>query len=558
MIDYFLSSQEAPSKGAALTGTGLPSLIANIALVVGVILLKPAIERCFSPAIDEYKPNTLENRQSLKAILDAHHDFLSPALDSVSTLHFRVKPVKATIGTAVTVIKSVPTPVQLSQEQSTVGAILGICACMVLALVGTVLVFQHSRQRAYISGTSSFAASSDDADSSPQCPSRDSTPPIDDESSGSGGHPPPVPAFGLFYDSPITPSDNATDTDDEDEVGDMDGAPPPPPPSFPTPVEDGDASKRKPSIFRWLSLTLLLSIISLIINRLFNRFFKGHGKNVSAPTASERITVNEVTANIMPLLPSATAKPAIKPTCPNMLPLIEIERLAVGISSLVNSSLANSTVNSAVSQRSRRFMDFVFSLLVMACWVLLPIVAQYWLDNHLPRLVDYFFPQETQSQPLKALDVVQIVCGLLYLFSPCVLSLLVQTGSINDNARVEGEDTDLADDVATGVEGDVAGTDEKDICTDEANVNTGGDEETNDVINSVEQEASFNQVGDTTLTVYGKASPLGIDLEDIFVSYHIILIFFSLRTALCRMLPRTVYRSMRRSVLYPYAFAKII
>ena len=38
--------------------------------------------------------------------------------------------------------------------------------------------------------------------------------------------------------------------------------------------------------------------------------------------------------------------------------------------------------------------------------------------------------------------------------------------------------------------------------------------------NSVQQELSFNNVGDNTLNVFEKASPLAVDLEDIFVSYH--------------------------------------
>ena len=38
--------------------------------------------------------------------------------------------------------------------------------------------------------------------------------------------------------------------------------------------------------------------------------------------------------------------------------------------------------------------------------------------------------------------------------------------------------------------------------------------------NSVQQESSFNDVGDNTLAIYGKASPLAVDLEDIYVSYY--------------------------------------
>ena len=38
--------------------------------------------------------------------------------------------------------------------------------------------------------------------------------------------------------------------------------------------------------------------------------------------------------------------------------------------------------------------------------------------------------------------------------------------------------------------------------------------------NSVQQESSFDDVGDNTLVIYGKASPLAVDLKDIYVSYH--------------------------------------
>ena len=38
--------------------------------------------------------------------------------------------------------------------------------------------------------------------------------------------------------------------------------------------------------------------------------------------------------------------------------------------------------------------------------------------------------------------------------------------------------------------------------------------------NSVQHELSFNNVGDNTLVLYGKASPLAVDLEDVFVSCH--------------------------------------
>jgi hypothetical protein len=87
----------------------------------------------------------LDNRQFFKAVLDPRRDILSPAFDGLSTLHLKVK---ATIATAVTIIKAVSTPVQNFQEQSSFSPILGIIACMILALVGIVLTFQHFRQGA--------------------------------------------------------------------------------------------------------------------------------------------------------------------------------------------------------------------------------------------------------------------------------------------------------------------------------------------------------------------------------------------------------------------------
>jgi hypothetical protein len=38
--------------------------------------------------------------------------------------------------------------------------------------------------------------------------------------------------------------------------------------------------------------------------------------------------------------------------------------------------------------------------------------------------------------------------------------------------------------------------------------------------NSVQQELSFSDAGDDTLVICGKVSPLAVDLEDIFVSFH--------------------------------------
>ena len=403
MIDYLFSSLP-PGKGVDFAETGLSSILANIALVVGVIILRPAIERHFYPAIGGHTPTSLDNRQLFKTALGPRHDLLSPALDGLSTLHLKVKPTKATITTAVSIVKAVPTPVQLFQEQCSFSPILGIVACMILALVGTVLAFQHYRQGA--SWSSASAASSDNSDSSLEPYSRDSTPPNDDssdESSGSGGHPPPAPIFDLFYDFPILHLDKAVDTGEE-QVRDKDGAPPPPPPSFPTPVEDGDAFKSKPSISKWLSLTLVLTMISFVIKR----FFKGYGKTqnkVSAPTVSERIVFNEISGDVVTLFPFATPNPVINinPTCPNLLPLVEIE---TKLESLSISTL----VTSPVSQRSRKFMIGVFSFLFMSCLFGLPFIAQYFLDYHLQRTTNSFLPMATRKRSLD-----EIVCGLFFL-----------------------------------------------------------------------------------------------------------------------------------------------
>ena len=401
MIDYLLSSLPL-GKGADLAETGLPTVMVNIALVVGGIVLKPAIERHFYPAIGGHTPTSLDNRQFFKAALGPRHDLLSPALDGLSALHLKVKPTKVTITTAVTVVKAVPIPVQILHEQSSFPPILGIIACMILALVGTVLAFQHYRQGASWSSPSA-AASSDNGESSLEPYSRDPTPPNDDssdESSGSGGHPPPAPIFDIFYDFPILHLDKAVDTGDE-QVRDEDGAPPPPPPSFPTPVEDGDAFKSKPSIAKWLSLILVLSIISFA----FKRFFKGYGKTqneVSTPAVSERIAVNEISGDVMILFPSATPNPVtnVNPTCLNLLPLVEIETKPESLS-------ISTLVTSTVSQRSRKFMIVVSSFLFMSFLFGLPFIAQYFLDYHLQKTTNFFLPMATRRRSLD-----EIVCEL--------------------------------------------------------------------------------------------------------------------------------------------------
>jgi hypothetical protein len=422
MIDY-LFSPLPPGKGDDLAEAGLSSIMANIALVVGTIILKPAIERHFYPAVGGHTPTSLNIRR----------DLLSPALNCLTTLHLKVKPIKPTIATAVTVVKAVPTPVQIFQEQSFLSPIFCIIACMILALVGTVLSYQHYRQGA--SWSSPSAASSDNSDSSLEPYSRDSTPPNDDssdEDSGSGGHPPPVPVFDLFYDFPTLHLDKAVDTGDE-LVRDEDSPPPPPPPSFPTPVDDGDAFKSKSFISLWLSLSLVFSIISLVVKRFFKRYSKKAQKNEASftpgPTVSERITVNEISGNVVSLLPSATPNPVIiktNPTCPNLLPLVETEPIkpeSLSVSTLVAvtstvsqrstcpnllplveiepikpESLSVSTlaaVTSTVSQRFRKFMmTTVFSLLFMSFLFGLVFIARYFVDYHIQRTMNAFSPME--------------------------------------------------------------------------------------------------------------------------------------------------------------------
>ena len=201
MIDILFSSLP-PGKDADLPEAGLSSIMVNIALVVGTFILKPAIERHIQPAIWGHTPTNLDKRQFFKSVLGRRRDFLSPALDVLNTLHLKVKPTKPTIATAVTVVKTLPTPVQNFQEQSSFLAIMCIIACMIFALVGTIVAFQHHRQDA--SWSSASASSFDNRESSLEPYGRDSTPPNDEsssgEDSGSGGHPPPVPFIDLFYE----------------------------------------------------------------------------------------------------------------------------------------------------------------------------------------------------------------------------------------------------------------------------------------------------------------------------------------------------------------------
>ena len=310
MIEILFSSLPG-GKDADLPEAGLSSIIVNIALVVGTIILKPAIERQLHPAIWGHTPTNLDKRQVFKSVLGRRRDVLSPAFDGLSTLHLEVKPTKPVIATAVTVVKAVPTPVQIFQEQSSFLAIMGIIACAIFALIGTVLAFQHHHQGA--SWSSLSASSSDNSESSLEPYGRDSTSPNDDsssdEDSGSGGHPPPAPVFDL--DFPTLQLDKAVDTGDE-QVRDEDAPPPPPPPPSPTPVEEDDAFLRKPFISKWLSFTLALSIISLVIKRFFKRQIKTQDvSSTPGPTVSERITVNEISGDVVTLLPSATPNPVI-------------------------------------------------------------------------------------------------------------------------------------------------------------------------------------------------------------------------------------------------------
>jgi hypothetical protein len=408
MIDYLFSSLP-PGKGVdfAETGPSSISIMANIALVVGTIILRPAIERHIHPAIWGRTPTSLDKRQFFKSVL-GRRDLLSTAL-------FKVKPTKPIIATTVTVVKAIPTPVQIFQEQSPFLLMLFIIACIILALVGTVLASQHYRQGA--SWSSPSAASSDNRDSSLEPYSRDSTPPNDDssdESSGSGSRPPPVLVFDLFHDFPTLRLDKAVDTGDE-WVSDGDGPPPPPPPSFPSPVEDGDAFPRKSFISKSLSLTLILSIFSLVIKHFYGK--TQNETSTPGPTVFEQITVNEagssstgaelfISGDFLTLFPSATPNPVINtnPTCLNLLPLVEIE---TKLESLSVSTLVTSTI----SQRSRKFAIAVFSLLFISCLFGLPLIATYFLDYHLQRSTNAFLPMEIRRRSLD-----EVVCGLFFFF----------------------------------------------------------------------------------------------------------------------------------------------
>ena len=77
------------------------------------------------------------------------------------------------------------------------------------------------------------------------------------------------------------------------------------------------------------------------------------------------------------------------PTCPNLLLLAETDTIkpeSLSVSTLV--------VTSTVSQRSRKFMMTVFSLLFMSFLFGLGFIAQYFIDYHLQRTVNAFFPME--------------------------------------------------------------------------------------------------------------------------------------------------------------------
>jgi len=130
--------------------------------------------------------------------------------------------------------------------------------------------------------------------------------------------------------------------------------------------------------------------------------------------------VNEMSANVTPVFPPATAKPVIKitpvikPTCPNLLPLVEIgtESLNINVSTPVMYPVFHH-----VSQRSRKFMGTVSSFLVMAYSSRLPLMAQSFLDYHLEKIMDYFFPTSGGAKnrsSMKAFDVVESVCDLFF------------------------------------------------------------------------------------------------------------------------------------------------
>ena len=126
---------------------------------------------------------------------------------------------------------------------------------------------------------------------------------------------PPAPAFDLFYDFPTLHLDNAVDTGDE-LVRDEGSLLPLPPPTFHTPAEDGEAFK-KLFISKWLSLTLVLSIISLVIKLFFKRYTKkihtNEASSTPRPTISERITVNKISGDVVTLF----FYPICNPQCCN-------------------------------------------------------------------------------------------------------------------------------------------------------------------------------------------------------------------------------------------------
>ena len=226
--------------------------MADVSIVVGVIFLRLATEWHFYPAIGGHRPAlTIANSSN---VVQSGSDERSWRI---------VKPANATIATAVTVIKAVSIPVQNLQGQSSFSPIFGIIACMILASLELFLLFSYRQGASWFSLS---AANSGNCDSFLETYSYYSTPPNNDssyESSGSGGHRPPFLIFDHFYAFPISHLDKVFDIGDE-QVRDDDGAPPLLPPSFPTPVEVGDAFKSKPSISRWLFLTLVLSITSFI------------------------------------------------------------------------------------------------------------------------------------------------------------------------------------------------------------------------------------------------------------------------------------------------------
>ena len=85
LLDYLLSSQ-VPNKDAAHNGSILPTLVTNITLALGVIILIPALKWSLGLIINEYTPNNLNNHQSFKAIFDAGHDLIYPMSMTAPTI----------------------------------------------------------------------------------------------------------------------------------------------------------------------------------------------------------------------------------------------------------------------------------------------------------------------------------------------------------------------------------------------------------------------------------------------------------------------------------------